>query len=419
VLLPIVPQVAVHVALALAVNCSVPFTVTDGLVGEMVNAVVEPVPESETFCGLFVAESVKLSVADRAPDAVGLKMTDAVQFAPAGRLVPQDLAAMLKSPALVPDSATLLIVIEELNPFDRVAVCDAVLEPTEVLPNVRLEGVAVTVPDEILFPVRATVCGLLLAESLKFSVADRAPVPAGAKTMLTVQVAEAARDAPHVLLEIAKSAGLEPEKDRLLIVRVEVPVFLSVIAFGAPLFPIATETQFKEVGLTDALPEPVAAPVPLRATVWGLLVAESVKLRVAERAPDAVGLNTTEAVQEPAAARLAPQVLIAMLKSPAFAPDIATLLMVIAELSPFESVADFEALVEPTFVLPNTRLVGLADTLPLAEVPVPVKVIFWGLPLPESLKFNVADRAPVVVGAKTIFAVQLEDAASEAPQVLL
>jgi hypothetical protein len=204
----------------------------------------------------------------------------------------------------------------------------------------------------------------------------------------------------------------------LLIVSAKVPVLVRVMAFEAPLFPIATTTQFNVVGLTVALPEPVA-PVPLSATACGLFVAESVKLSVALLAPLAVGLNTIEAEQEAAAARLVPHVLLAMLKSPALVPETATLLIVIEELVPFDKVTVCEALLDPTFVLANVRLVGLVDTVPLGAVPVPVSVMVWGLPLAESLKTNVADFAPVDFGANTIFAAQLEDAARDEPHVLL
>ena len=53
---------------------------------------------------------------------------------------------------------------------------------------------------------------------------------------------------------------------------------------------------------------PAVTTDPERATVCGLFVAESVKLNVAVRVPVAVGLNTTDAVQFPDAARLVPQV---------------------------------------------------------------------------------------------------------------
>jgi hypothetical protein len=95
----------------------------------------------------LVAESVKLSVALRVPTAVGLNVTEALQLVEAARLAPQVLLAIAKSPALVPEIATLLIVIDDVSPFDSVADCDALVDPTDVLANVRLEGVAETLPD--------------------------------------------------------------------------------------------------------------------------------------------------------------------------------------------------------------------------------------------------------------------------------
>lgn len=47
-----------------------------------------PVPESATVCGLPVALSVIVTIADRAPAVVGAKVTVIVQFAPAATLVP-------------------------------------------------------------------------------------------------------------------------------------------------------------------------------------------------------------------------------------------------------------------------------------------------------------------------------------------
>ena len=72
----------------------------------------------------------------------------------------------------------------------------------------------------------------------------------------------------------------------------------------------------------------VAVPVPVSATDCGLLLAESVKLRIALRVPAAVGLNTTLAEQLAAATRLVPHVLAEIAKSAAFVPVIATLLTV-------------------------------------------------------------------------------------------
>ena len=143
-------------------------------------------------------------MAERVPDAVGLKTIEAVQLAEAPRLVPQVLLAMLKSPAFAPEIETPPIVIAELVSFDSVAVSAALLDPIEVLPNVRLEGLTETEPDvpPAPPPVNATVCGLLVAESLKFNVAERAPEEVGAKTTVAVQLADAASEVPQVLPEI-------------------------------------------------------------------------------------------------------------------------------------------------------------------------------------------------------------------------
>ena len=57
-------------------------------------------------------------------------------------------------------------------------------------------------------------------------------------------------------------------------------------------------------GATVGLPED-PPPIPERVTVCGLLVAESVKVRVAVRVPAAPGLNTIAVEQLAEAARLA------------------------------------------------------------------------------------------------------------------
>jgi hypothetical protein len=162
---------------------------------------------------------------------------------------------------------------------------------------------------------------------------------------------------------------------RLLIVIDPVPPLVSVTTFCPPLPPTGTATQFRLVGVTVALPPELEAPVPVRATVCGLFVAESVKLSVAVRAPVAVGLNTIEAAQVPAAAKLVLHVLLAMVKSAAFVPESNTLEIASEELRPFDKVTVCDALVEPTLVLANVRLVGLTETLPDSGAPYPVSVM--------------------------------------------
>lgn len=135
---------------------------------------------------------------------VGLNSTEIPQLADAATVEPQALAKMRKSPGLVPESETLLTVIEELVPLVSVDDCTELVEPTFTEPNEREVGLTVALPlvPPGANPDSATDCGEFVAESLKLSVAVRVPLAIGAKAMLAVQLAEAARLVPHVLLDI-------------------------------------------------------------------------------------------------------------------------------------------------------------------------------------------------------------------------
>lgn len=102
----------------------------------------------------------------RVPAAVGLKTIAAEQLLAAARLVVHVLDAMEKSPALVPAIATLLMVMVDAVEFERVADCEAVLEPMFVEAKARLEGLTVMFVDPAPVPVRATDCGLPVALSV-------------------------------------------------------------------------------------------------------------------------------------------------------------------------------------------------------------------------------------------------------------
>jgi hypothetical protein len=176
----------------------------------------------------------------------------------------------------------------------------------------------------------------LLAESLKFKIAARVPVAVGPKTMFTLQLAAVARVAPQVLLKIAKSPGFAPLKLKPLMLMAAPLPLVRVTVFCPLLFPMATAAQLRLEGDTE--PALVDDPEPERATVCGLLVAESTKVRFAVRAPAAPGLKTMLTAHVADTAREVPQVLPARRKSDASAPATAMLLMVIDELGPFERV---------------------------------------------------------------------------------
>jgi hypothetical protein len=96
----------------------------------------------------------------------------------------------------------------------------------------------------------------LLAVSEAVSVAVRVPLALGLKESETLQLAEAARLLPHVLLEMTKSPEFVPVTETLLMVIAELVPLLSV-AINVPLVaPTLKEPNEREVGLklTDAVP---------------------------------------------------------------------------------------------------------------------------------------------------------------------
>jgi hypothetical protein len=61
----------------------------------------------------------------------------------------------------------------------------------------------------------------------------------------------------------------------------------------------------------------------------------------------------------------------------------------------------------------------VAERLATAEVPVPVRVIDWGLPGALSVRVTAADSEAVTEGVKVTLMVQVPFAATELPQVLV
>ena len=96
----------------------------------------------------------------------------------------------MKSAELAPVIATLLMVIETSPLFVNVTDFAALTLPSETLAQLRLDGLTVTlIVGVVPSPESATVCGLLLAESIKLKVAVRVPVASGLKRIVTVQLA--------------------------------------------------------------------------------------------------------------------------------------------------------------------------------------------------------------------------------------
>ena len=132
-------------------------------------------------------------------------------------------------------------------------------------------------------PERLTVCGLLGASSVKLSVPVIEPVVVGENVTPTVQLAPAARLAPHVLLATPNPALTAiPAKFNATLCR-----FVKVTVLAVLVSPTANVPKLSLVDdrLTGAL------PLPVRPTVW--VPALSVIVTLPEAEPTAVGANVT------------------------------------------------------------------------------------------------------------------------------
>src|SRR6202035_1155486 len=108
----------------------------------------------------------------------------------------------------------------------------------------------------------------------------------GLNVTLTVQLAAAASELPHVFAVFGKSPASAPVTAILVIVIAVVPTFFSVTVLTELVSPTANVPKLTDVGLSSA-----AVPVPLSGTCCGLPAALSAMLTAALRAPIADGLN--------------------------------------------------------------------------------------------------------------------------------
>jgi hypothetical protein len=173
--------------------------------------------------------------------------------------------------------------------------------------------------------------------------AVRLPAAVGVNVTRSVHLLFAATELPQVLVWV-KSPGLAPVNPTPVIDKAKFPVLFSVTVWaglGVPRF------WLLNVRLVGAAPAKGALPVPVRLTVWGLLVALSAIVKEAVRAPGPVGVKVTLIVQVPPGATELPQVLVAA-KSPAFVPVIWWLVMVKGAFPALFNVRVWDPLVDPT-----------------------------------------------------------------------
>ena len=238
-------------------------------------------------------------------------------------------------------------------------------------------------PDPV--PERETVCEPELVLSKTVRVAERAPEAAGVNVTVTRHVPLAA-SVPEVgqVLDVLslKSEALVPVMVMLLMLSATVVlVSVRVEDLAALVAPTATEPKPNVAGSNVAVGVPPPLPVPESATVCEPELVLSKTVRVAERAPDAVGVKVTVTAQV-ACGLIVPefgQVPFGLsAKSEALAPVIVMLLMFSATVVLVSvSVEDLAALVVPTATVPRFKVAGnnvAVAVPPLAPVPLSATV---------------------------------------------
>ena len=155
-----------------------------------------------------------------------MKVTATAQFAPAATLEPQ-LFVWVKSLALVPESAMLVMLKAALPELVRVRFWAALVAPTARPAKVRLEGDRLTAHDAPV-PVMLTVCEPPPALSVIVTAAVRAPAAAGLKVTLIAQLAPATMLEPQLFVW-AKSLALVPESAMPVTLKDAAPLLVRVI----------------------------------------------------------------------------------------------------------------------------------------------------------------------------------------------
>lgn len=226
---------------------------------------------------------------------MGLKTSEIAQLA-AGAIGAVQLLVKLKSEGLGPLRETEETWSGAVPELITVSVWAAPEVPSVIVGNEGTVGekvIAATGATPV--PLRAKVCGLFGASSEIVTVAERTPGARGVKVTMTVQAELTAIAELQVGLEELKSLAFVPPRTTLVMCNAAVPEFFTE-KFSDVLVPCVTLSKSRLAGMSVTAGTEVT-PVPLRARVCGLSGASSVIMTVAERRPEASGVNVTIIVQ--------------------------------------------------------------------------------------------------------------------------
>jgi hypothetical protein len=296
----------------------------------------------------------------------------------------------------VPLTVAAEIVALKAPVFFTVSVC-VWLCPTTTLLNVRLAGVAVSVPGATAVPLKAVV----KLESDAFEAMDTLPLKLPADEGASVTVNDAL--CPGVNVNgVAIPAMLNPVPLTVdaEIVTLLLPVFCKVSVW-VWFWPTCTFAKIRVVG--DAVRTPGVTPLPETKTLIGVLAPLTVNDSVPVADPEAPGVKPIPNVLLWFGARVSGSVSPVTVKGALIdAADIVRFWELV-----FVTVSACVWLL-PIGTLPKLKVLGFAVRLPLVRLPgaapVPESAIFTGSP-PAKAKLPLA--LPTVVGLNTIWKLTL------------
>lgn len=213
-------------------------------------------------------------------------------------------------------------------------------------------------------------------------------------------------------MSCSNDVGFDPPSAKEVMVTAVEPVLVSDTICSSDVVPIIVVGKAIDAGLKVTVGVEGAVAVPCKLTSWGEPVALSAIESEPVREPAAAGLNSTETVQDAAAASEVPQVVADLTKEVALAPVMVSDVRVTAAVPVFLIVITCAAVVLPTVVEAKVRAAGDSDKVyVLAAAPVPERLALWVPAL--STIFRVAVSVPVAVGLNDTVTVQEAPTASE------
>jgi hypothetical protein len=207
--------------------------------------------------------------------------------------------------------------------------------------------------------------------------------------------------------------------NEIIVPVVGAPVCENVTVCGNP--PVPAVTVMGKIAVWPAAtattvlgPDTVKSlPVPCRVTVCVVGVASSVKVSVAVRDPEAVGVNVTFTAQvpEPGTGVAVVQVVpLATAKSDAFVPVMVAATEKCSDASPwFVTVAFCAVLGELRVCAENVSVLAARSAVAGVRVPIPVSITVCVAGVASSVNVSAAVRDPAAVGVKVMFSTHVPE----------